>query len=304
MFPEDVITQLIAEHGLEQNVPLAPFTTFKVGGPARYFVRAKSVHTVQAVIAAAQQHNVPWYPLGGGSNVLVHDNGFAGVVIKLELNALDITDQTVTVGAGMLLSAVIMRTTRSGLSGLEFAVGVPASVGGAVWANLGCRGSEIANVLQSVEVLKPSGEVVVLSREQCQFGYRESIFKHQSATEPWIILSATFSLIAADPTALRTTVLDLTKLKKEEQNVGDNTAGCAFRNPADSSQKASQLIDELGLKGFRIGDAMVSTKHANFIVNTGHATADHIVQLISYIKQQVRDTAGVQLMEEIEYVGF
>lgn len=285
---------------IEHNVPLAPFTTFKVGGPARYFLRAKRIEDVIAAIQIASTNAMPVFILGGGSNVLVHDNGFPGLVIKMELVHIEIEGTQLTAGAGTLLSAAIMRATKAGLHGLEFAIGVPASVGGAVWANLGCRGSEISSVLTSVDILDEQYEQRTLNNQDCEFAYRESIFKHR----PWIILQAKFQLQQSETQQLRASVMELTKLKKDQQNVGEDTAGCTFRNPAGSAMAASQLIDQLDLKGFTIGGAQVSTKHANFIINTGSATADDIVQLISYVKQQVSDKAGVQLMEEIEYIGF
>ncbi|EKD79499.1 MAG: hypothetical protein ACD_41C00054G0006 [uncultured bacterium] len=282
----------------EQNVTLAPFTTFKIGGPAKYFFRAKTIdELIQALNKNAGQ---PLCILGGGSNVLVNDKGFDGLVIKVEIGGIAIKENAVTAGAGLPLSAVIRAAVGKGLAGLEFATGVPASVGGAIWANLGCRGSDISKVLTECTVTDRQGQITMLSNTQCQFSYRNSIFKR----EPLIVLDATFQLQPSDPTTLRKTMIELSNLKKQEQNVGEDTAGCTFRNPPDSSKSAAQLIDELGLKGYRIGDAMVSPTHANFILNVGQATADQVVQLISYVKQQVRDKAGVQLMEEIEYVGF
>ena len=295
---------------VEENVLLAPFTTFKIGGPARYFVRTKSIAETLTALSSAEEKNLPIYILGGGSNMLVHDSGFDGLVIKLENNSIEFTEHQVTAGAGALLNAVIMAAMQRNLQGLEFAVGVPASVGGAVWANLGCRGSEISAVLESVQACDRQGNLRTLGKADCRFGYRDSIFKH----EPLIILSATFTLQPGDKTELRKKLVELTKLKKSEQNVGEDTAGCTFRNP-DSGKNvprhvptavpsAGELIESIGLMGFQIGGAKVSTKHANFILNVGNATADDVVQLVSYVKQQVRDKCGVQLMEEIEYVGF
>lgn len=285
---------------IQSNIPLAPFTTFKIGGPAKYFVRAKRIAEILKATEDAEKNNIPIYILGGGSNVLIHDQGFDGLVIKMEIGGVELTDNLVKAGAGLPLSSVIRTAVGKGLAGLEFATGVPASVGGAVWANLGCRGAEISQVVTAVTVCDRQGKIQTLTAKQCQFKYRDSIFKH----EPLIILDATFKLLSGEAAMLRKLMVELSNLKKKEQNVGEDTAGCTFRNPPDSSKSAAQLIDELGLKGFRIGDAMVSTTHANFILNVGHATADQVVQLVSYVKQQVRDKAGVQLIEEIEYVGF
>lgn len=282
----------------EQNVSLAPFTTFKIGGPAKYFCRVKTKAALSAALTEAG--GIPVSILGGGSNVLIHDKGFDGLVIKVEIGGVEVDGNMVKAGSGLPLSAVIRTAVGQGLAGLEFATGVPASVGGAVWANLGCRGSEISKILHHCTVTDHQGNMQIFTNTQCQFHYRDSIFKH----EPWIVLDATFQLQVSDATALRKKMIELSTLKKEEQNVGEDTAGCTFRNPTGAPKTAAQYIDELGLKGYRIGDAMVSPTHANFILNVGQATADQVVQLISYIKQQVRDKAGVQLMEEIEYVGF
>ncbi len=285
---------------VENNIPLAKFTTFKIGGPAKYFFRAKSKSDFISALTEAKELNIPVFVLGGGSNILVHDNGFDGLVVKSEMNQVSFKDNAVTAEAGALLNGVISKAVSNSLAGLEFAIGVPASVGGAVWANLGCRGSEISNVVETVKILDDALNEKQLSKEECDFKYRDSIFKHQ----PWHVLEVAFKLQPGNKDELRKVLVDLTKLKKSEQNVGEETAGCSFMNPTNSEKSAGQLIDELDLKGFQIGGAKVSERHANFIINTGNATADDVVQLISVIKQKVRDNLGVQLMEEIEYVGF
>ncbi len=290
---------MFAGLAIQENIPLAPFTTFKIGGPAKYLLRAKSIQEIEQALAEAKQHDIPVFILGGGSNVLVNDKGFDGLVIKIELSGVEVSGNVVKASAGMPLSAVIRAAVGKGLAGLEFATGVPASVGGAVWANLGCRGSEIAHLLKQCTVLTSHGEIKTFSKADCQFGYRESVFKH----ERHVILDATFELLDGNAAMLRRLMVELSTLKKKEQNVGEDTAGCTFRNPP-GDYSAAYYIDTLGLKGYRIGDAMVSNTHANFILNVGQATADQVVQLVSYLKQQVRDKMGVQLMEEIEYIGF
>ncbi|MFA6475186.1 MAG: UDP-N-acetylmuramate dehydrogenase [Patescibacteria group bacterium] len=284
---------------MQDNVSLAAFTTLKIGGSAKFFVRVKNTAELLSALKEAETKQWPVFVLGGGSNVLVHDHGFAGLVIKVDIGGISVNDNYVKAGAGLPLSAVIRTAVGQGLAGLEFATGVPASVGGAVWANLGCRGSDISQVLKTCTVTDYEGRIATYTKADCAFQYRDSIFKHQ----PLVVLDATFQLQPGDPMALRKTMIGLANQKKLEQNVGEDTAGCTFRNPP-GDKTAAQLIDELGLKGYKIGDAMVSNTHANFILNVGHATADQVVQLISYIKQQVRDKTGVQLMEEIEYIGF
>ncbi|MFC1598172.1 UDP-N-acetylmuramate dehydrogenase, partial [Patescibacteria group bacterium] len=187
------------------------------------------------------------------------------------------------------------------LTGLEFAAGVPATVGGAVWSNLGARGSQMKDVVAEVSVLDEDGKAQTLTNADCQFDYRESIFKHKK----YIILDALFQLQKGDKDEIKQKVQELSELRQQTQDLAAKSAGCVFRNPTDQTEEpAAKLIDDLDLKGKQIGGAQISEKHANFIVNTGNATADDVVQLISFIKQQVRDKKGVQLMEEIEYIGF
>ncbi len=288
---------------LQSNVSLAEYTTFKIGGPARWFVVVQTAEELLDAIHAARQAELPWFVLGGGSDILVADQGFPGLVIKSQLRQVSFNEELrqVTAGSGVLLASVIRQTLQVGWSGLEFAIGVPASVGGAIWANLGARGSQIQDVLETVQCLDADGHLVSFSAADCDFSYRDSIFKHQ----PFAIIEATFQLQPATKAAVLETINDLAGQRKQTQDVAAACAGCVFRNPTDQSElSAAALIDQAGLKGFSIGGAQVSTKHANFIINTGTATADDVVMLISYIKQQIRDRYGVQLREEIEYIGW
>ncbi|MFA5994949.1 MAG: UDP-N-acetylmuramate dehydrogenase [Patescibacteria group bacterium] len=297
-----MFNQLSTIEQIEQNVALAPFTTFKLGGVARLFLRAKNKAQVITALQMAQAEKIPVFILGGGSDILVSERGFPGLVIKMELNQQRIiNEQQLYAEAGVPINGAIRFCMQQGFSGLEYASGVPASIGGAIWANLGCRGSDISQVLHSVEVCDLAGNKKTFSNQACQFSYRASRFKH----ERWVILAATFNLQTKPVAELKQTVLTLTKLKSEQQDIGVACAGCAFRNPLTQTTKsAGQLIDELGLKGYQIGGAKISEKHGNFILNTGTATVNDLVQLISYVKQQVRDKTGVQLMEEVDYVGF
>jgi len=288
---------------IQEQVLLAPYTTFKIGGPARYFVVAKTAADIQEAVQFATQKQIPWFVLGGGSDVLVSDAGYAGMVIKSELSEMlfDSVARTVTAGSGVRLSRLVTAATQQGLSGLEFSIGVPATVGGAVWANLGARGKETAEVLLSVQVMDEQGKVSMLTAAECAFGYRDSIFKHRKM----IILGATFQLQQEDVGVIKDRVAQLLAVRKDTQDIGSRCAGCVFRNPKNQTDvAAAKLIDDLGLKGLTIGGAQVSPIHANFVINTGNATADDVMILISLIKQKVRDNKGVQLMEEIEYLGF
>ncbi|MCW1930671.1 MAG: UDP-N-acetylmuramate dehydrogenase [Candidatus Kerfeldbacteria bacterium] len=287
----------------EQKI-LAPYTTFKIGGPADYFVIVKTPEECVEALTFAHEKNIPFFILGGGSDILIADEGYRGLVIKNEMNTVNVDEErgVVTASAGVRLAQLIMQSARAGLSGLEYAIGVPATVGGAVWANLGARGSQMQDVVLSVEVVNTQTlEHKTLSNAECSFKYRDSIFKH----EKWMILQVTFQLVKQPKAEVLARVQELTKLRKDTQDVGSFCAGCVFKNPTEQTDKAAAfLIDSLGLKGFQIGGAQVSSIHANFIINTGNATAKDVIMLISLIKQKVRDNLGVQLMEEIEYIGF
>lgn len=288
---------------LQYDVLLAPYTTFRIGGVAKYFVVVSSVQEMEQAIQEAYKEHIPWYVLGGGSDVLIADAGFDGLIIKTELREIEFFEETqqVRAGSGVLINALIQQCVKKGLSGIEFAIGVPATVGGAVWANLGARGEQIEEKVIEVTVLDEEGKKSVLQATQCDFAYRESIFKHKK----YVILDTLFQLSKSTKEEMKQRVLELTQLRKKTQDIGMQCAGCVFRNPTNQTDvAAAQLIDELGLKGKQIGGAKISDVHANFIINAGDATADDVVQLISYIKQQVRDKKGIQLMEEIEYIGF
>ncbi len=288
---------------LQENVPLAPYTTFKIGGPAKYFVVVKTAPEMAAAVKEANAAGVRWYLLGGGSDTLIADAGVDGLVIKTELREVEFNDAAhqVRAGSGVQINALIHQSFRRGLTGLEFAIGVPATVGGAVWANLGARGSEIKDVLLEVTVLDELGRQHLLPAADCGFGYRESRFKDEN----FVILDALFQLQLGEATQIKARIKELAALRQSTQDVTEKSAGCIFKNPiGQTDQPAAKLIDRLGLKGKQIGGAKVSERHANFIINTGGATADEVVQLISYVKQQVRDKEGVQLMEEVHYLGF
>lgn len=288
---------------LQEQVLLAPYTTFKIGGPAKYFVVVRTKDELLHAINEANTANIQWFILGGGSDILVSEKGYDGLVIKMELRELAFIEEKnqVRAEAGVRLSQLIMKSVKNGLSGLEYAIGVPATVGGAVWANLGARGRQMQDFVVEVTVLDENGKEHVLTNEECQFLYRDSIFKHKK----WVVVDALFQLTESAVDDLQHMITELLDVRKETQDIAAKCAGCVFINPVSQSDvAAAKLIDDLGLKGKTIGGAQISERHANFIINTGDATADDVIQLISYIKQQVRDKAGVQLHEEIEYIGF
>ncbi|MFH1366731.1 MAG: UDP-N-acetylmuramate dehydrogenase [Patescibacteria group bacterium] len=283
---------------VQQNIPLAPYTTFKIGGPAKFFAVVKNEGEIIESLKWTKENKQPYFILGHGANILVSDKGFDGLVIKNEMRRLEIRDEEVTADSGVVLSELIGKCASMGLSGLEFLAGVPSTLGGAIFGNAGAPEKAIGNFVVSARILDKGFKVKVLSKSECGFGYRQSVFQSNEL----IVLSAALKMEKGNTEKIIESIKNLMLKKKETQDLENPSAGCVFKNADGYS--AGQLIDELGLKGKKIGQAQVSEKHANYIINLGGATADHVVQLISFIKQQVRDKKGVQLQEEIKYIGF
>jgi UDP-N-acetylmuramate dehydrogenase len=314
---------------VKENVTLAPFTTFKIGGPAQYYVEAADIATVEKALAAAKELGLPVTVIGGGSNMVVADSGITGLVIRMTLQGLTIDGTTVTAMAGMASGLVSMKATDAGLTGLEWMVGLPGTIGGAVRGNAGMFGGEVKDNLVSAQVLK-DGAVVTMTNAECAFAYRESVFK----THPGpVVLSATFALApAADKDAAKTQLRTNLLKKKEQQPIEFPTAGCVFVNwkpekpedveslrktldldkdevipvKPDGTVPAAWIIDRAQLKGFAVGHVSVSEKHGNFFINDGKGTADEVIQLVAAIKTKIRNVTDgvVQLHEEVEYVGY
>ncbi|HDQ22502.1 MAG TPA: UDP-N-acetylmuramate dehydrogenase [Candidatus Uhrbacteria bacterium] len=306
---------------IQTNVPLAPYTTFKIGGPAKYFFIAKNNEDLVRLSTFAKKLKIQTYVLSGCSNVLAADSGFDGLIILNK--AKDIVfkkDNRVVADAGVWLMDLVDKTIGKGLLGLENLVGIPGSVGGAIRGNAGAYGSEISDCLIGVEVMRGSKQFV-LNKDKCKFKYRDSVFKRNND----LIISAEFQLQKGDKEKAKTKVKEILQKRNNKLPMEYPSAGCVFQNILINSENIEQiknlrnlppeylenkkvpaawLIESLDLKGKTIGKSQVSNKHANFIINLGGATANQVLQLISYIKMKVRDELGVQLMEEIEYVGF
>jgi len=310
---------------MQENMPLAPYTTYKLGGPARYFFSANTAEEIKRAVEVAKELNLPIFILGGGSNILINDDGFKGLVIKTENKQLEISGKVIKAGAGIFLGLAVLHAWQNNLSGLEWAIGVPGTIGGAVRGNAGAFGASISDNVISVHALKITGkqaEVITLTKEQCGFDYRESIFKKDNDL---IILSAELKLNSGAGAEIKKQMLEFIN-KRCSGHPKFPSAGCSFKNVMvtdeirekikainqEGEQKikmgkigAGWFIDQAGLKGYKIGGAQVSEEHANFIVKVDDAArAEHVVMLISYVKQQVRDKFGVQLQEEVQYVGF
>ncbi|MFA6027600.1 MAG: UDP-N-acetylmuramate dehydrogenase [Patescibacteria group bacterium] len=284
---------------VERNIKLSSYTTFKIGGPADYFFLAKNENDLIKIINEAKAEKINYLVLGNGSNILISDDGFKGLIIKLEMNSISIEGEKILADAGLKIGDLLSKAKESGLSGLEFLSGIPATVGGAVWANAGSDKENIGNIITRITVINSSGEIKEINKEEAQFKYRDSIFKHQDL----IILKAELKLNKADIKEIENKMKVCMEKKIQAQELNKPSIGSIFKNP-EGEKKAWELIEQVGMRGYKMGGAQVSEKHANFIINTGTATASDVIMLISLIKQKVRDTLGVQLMEEIKYIGF
>lgn len=281
---------------IEEGKQLSTLTTLGIGGPARYFSIVESLGELREIFAFCRQNNLPIFPLGKGSNTLFDDKGFNGMVILNKLHFCKAQEKTWYVSSGYSFSLLGVQTSRQGWKGLEFASGIPGSVGGAVYMNAGANGQQTFDSLVSVDFMDLEGNLKTYSKEELTWGYRFSKFQQMSG----LITAATFEL--TPDTQARNLQVNMVKYRKETQPYGDLSAGCVFRNPSQSS--AGALIEKSGLKGFSIGGAAISTTHANFIVNTGQATASDFLTLASYVQKTVKEKTGIDLEMEVRVVPF
>ena len=275
-------------------------TTFRTGGPARYFLVIETRKELAQVLAWLQEEALPWFLLGNGSNLLVGDRGYRGAILHLagEFLKTEIDEATIRCGAGAMLSAVSRSAMEAGLTGLEFASGIPGTIGGAVRMNAGAYNGEIAGVTESVEVMEPDGRCRVYNREEMAFGYRTSIVK----TKPCVVLSTVLKLQKGDRSEISATMQELSAKRREKQPLEFPSAGSTFRRyPGYFTAK---LIDDAGLKGFSVGGAQVSEKHAGFVINRGNATAADVLALVDEIKKRIFEINGINIECEIRYIPY
>ena len=303
----------------KRNVPLAPYTTFKIGGFAKYFFIAKKTKDVTLAVAAAKSLKVPFFVLAGGSNILVSDKGFSGLVIKIQNTKYEIQDTKVYAEAGVLMDTLIKETGMRGLTGFEWAGGLPGSVGGAVRGNAGAFGGEIKDSIVSVTALDAKGNLITLTKKQCKFLYRDSLFKEKN----WIILSCIFRLKKGNKKKIQAIAKEHIKYRKERHpleypNAGSMFKNCDFKKFSKKMQKelshmvkvdpfpvipTAYLISEAGLKGLCIGKAEVSKKHPNYMVNKGGATEKDVLRLIQKVKKVIKKKFAVDLQQEVQYIS-
>ena len=267
-----------------KNEQLARHTTMKIGGPADLFIEPYSVEGLEKTMQLIYQSKVNWRAIGRGSNLFVSDKGIEGVVIKLgnQLNHMDLNGELLTVGAGYSLVALSMLISRKGLSGLEFASGIPGSVGGAVYMNAGAHGSDISKILTEAHILFDDGTMEWLSNEKMGFSYRTSVLQKK---RPGIVVEAKFQLSEGDKEEIVAVMQKNKDYRKVTQPYDSPCAGSIFRNPLP--HYAGKLIQDAGLKGKKIGGAQISEMHGNFIINAGNAKAEDVLQLIGFVKKTI-----------------
>ena len=283
---------------IKQNEIMKNHTSFKIGGECDYFVIPKNSQQLKAVINKAKELNLPVFVLGKGSNLLVSDNGVEGVVISmLGLNEIEVNGDEITAGAGVSVAALCVAALNNGLSGLEFAYGIPGSVGGGLYMNAGAYGGEFSDTVIKAEYLSYEGELVTVDAKDMALGYRTSIFKQNGG----IILSATFKLKQGESQKIKAAMDDFMDRRKTKQPLEYPSAGSTFKRP--TGYFAGALIEENNLKGVSLGGAMVSEKHAGFVINYDNATANDVKGLMAKIQKTVKENNGVELEPEIIFVG-
>jgi UDP-N-acetylmuramate dehydrogenase len=285
---------------VERDALLSPYTAMRVGGPADLLLVCESVDEVIDAVALAREHGVDWLLLGGGCNVLVADAGVRGLVVINRAASIAFNGRTVRAEAGALLAGLARQAVERGMGGLEWAAGLPGTVGGAVVGNAGAFDGDVASILCRARVLEPNGDVVERHNEWFEFDYRLSRIKRQKAGQRSVVLAATFELQRTEPEPLAARMSEILEWRRTRHPSGA-TMGSTFKNPPDSH--AGYLIEEAGLRGSFVGGAQVSELHGNFFMNTGDATAEDVLALIEYARGEVKRQFGVELELEIELVG-
>lgn len=283
-----------------RNEPMKKHTTFRIGGPARFFCLPRSAAQLAGTVEACERAGMPWYILGNGSNVLVSDSGYDGVVIQLfhNMEAVRIEGCLMELEAGVLLVKAAHLAAKAGLTGLEFASGIPGTVGGALVMNAGAYGGEMKDVVREALVMTKEGKLLRLSREELELGYRTSII----ARKGYVVLSALLELKEGLQTEIEGRMQELKEARTTKQPLEYPSAGSTFKRPA--GYFAGKLIMDAGLRGYRVGRAEVSEKHCGFVINRGDATAEDVMKLIRHVQTEVRDKFGVELEMEVKTLGF
>lgn len=296
---ETIFKDILGEEGVLCREPMSRHTTFRIGGPADYFLIPKNQEQIRTILRYCQEENLPWFVLGNGSNLLVSDEGYHGVIIQIYKNMSEITIEgtQVRVQAGALLSTVARQAMEAGLTGFEFAGGIPGTMGGAAVMNAGAYGGELKDVLVEVTVITTEGNIETIPAKELNMGYRTSLVKERG----YLVLEAVIALEKGNQEAIRERMKELTELRTSKQPLEYPSAGSTFKRP--QGYFAGKLIMDAGLRGFQKGGAQVSPKHCGFVINTGGATAADVRALMEAVIQEVRRQFGVTLEPEVKFLG-
>ena len=295
----DKLNNVIGKDSILIDEPMSRHTTFRVGGPADFFVTPKAKEEVRDVIRVCKELGIPYYIIGNGSNLLVSDAGYRGVIIQIykEMNEVTVEDNLVKAQAGALLSGIAAKALAAELAGFEFASGIPGTIGGACVMNAGAYGGEMKDVLESVTVLTGEGEIIELSRNELELGYRTSVI----AKKGYIVLGAVLKLERGDGEKIKAYMDELKEKRVTKQPLEYPSAGSTFKRP--EGYFAGKLIEDAGLRGFQVGGAQVSEKHCGFVINRDHATAADIMELMRQVQIRVKENSGVDLEPEVKRLG-
>ena len=292
------IEKIISKDKIYINEPMNKYTSFKIGGPAECLIKIKSAEELKAIIELSKEKNMPLTIIGNGSNILVSDHGIKGIILKMEIETFesDCQNAQLKVGSGVKLGLIAQKCLKQEISGFEFASGIPGTIGGATRMNAGAHGKEMKDIIKTVTFMDRNGEIHKIQNEDAEFEYRKSLFSHKD----YIILEVEMQLEKGNADEIQSKMTEYATYRKEKQPIEYPSAGSTFKRGTDFI--TAKLIDECGLKGYQIGGAQISEKHAGFIINKGNATAEDVIKLMEYTKEQVFNKFGKIIEAEIEII--
>ena len=291
--------QVLGKEQVLFEEPMKSHTTFRIGGPAEVFIMPKSIKQVQMAVKICQEEQIPYFILGNGSNLLVSDRGYRGVIIQMDRNMgeIQVEGTEIQAAAGALLSSIAVAARRESLTGFEFAGGIPGTLGGAVVMNAGAYGGEMKDVLKEVTVMDGDGKIFTLPASELEMGYRTSIIKIAG----YLVLSARITLSRGKEEDIKARTRELSEMRTQKQPLDYPSAGSTFKR--QEGYFAGKLIMDSGLRGYSVGGAMVSEKHCGFVINKGNATAEDVVSLMKHVTEVVQEKYGVTLEPEVKFLG-
>ena len=292
------IQKIIPQENVYINEPMSKYTSFKIGGPAECLVKIKTLDQLKSILKYTNENDIKLTIIGNGSNILVSDDGIKGIVVKIEIDNLEIDIQDkkalITVGSGVKLGLLAQKCLKAEITGFEFASGIPGTIGGAIRMNAGAHGSEMKDIVKTVTYVDRNGEIHKIENNQAEFEYRKSLFSHND----YIIVETEIELEKGNANEINEKMTEYANFRKEKQPIEYPSAGSTFKRGTDFI--TAKLIDECGLKGYQIGGAQISEKHAGFIINKDNATAKDVIKLMEYTKEQVYEKFGKTIEAEIE----